>query len=137
MLLGAFVNLSALCSYLAQIDDRRRTDVAIVCAGTEGYVTREDVLLAGAVAERLSAEASWELDDTAVIARDAWHAVAAGETDEQLVVRLSTALRASRGGHNLHRIGMSDDVDLAAEIDHHSIVPYYDASQKLIGVSRQ
>ncbi len=132
VLLGAFVNLSALCSYLSRVDSRRRPDVVIVCAGTEGHVTRDDVLLAGAIAERLAAEASWELDDTAAIARDAWHAVAAGRTDEELVAQLSTALLASRGGRNLHRIGMRDDIELAARIDCHSIVPRWDAAQGTI-----
>src|SRR5205823_10380648 len=43
VLLGAFVNFSAVCRELAVVDH-----VALVCAGTDGHVTREDTLLAGA-----------------------------------------------------------------------------------------
>jgi 2-phosphosulfolactate phosphatase len=48
VLLGAFVNLSAICRELTA-----GRQIAIVCAGTDGRVTREDTLFAGAVVHEL------------------------------------------------------------------------------------
>ncbi|MEX0678038.1 MAG: 2-phosphosulfolactate phosphatase [Pirellulales bacterium] len=126
IVLGAFVNLSALCGYLTQNAQAGATDVNLVCAGTEMHVTREDVLLAGAVAQRL-AGAGWQLDDEAAIARDAWRAVSASATGAELKDRLASALRASRGGGNLIQIGMAGDIELAADVDRFAIVPRFDA----------
>jgi 2-phosphosulfolactate phosphatase len=46
VLIAGFVNFSAVCRELA---DEEHID--IVCAGTDGHVTREDTLLAGAIVE--------------------------------------------------------------------------------------
>ena len=71
VLLAAFANRSAVLAALA-----REQFVHIVCAGTGGFITREDTLVAGSlVAGLISGAAEWELNDEAVIARDAWLAV--------------------------------------------------------------
>ncbi len=126
ILMGSFVNLSALCSVLAG-----RQNVDLVCAGTDGQITREDVLVAGAIVDRLTVEPSstepeWELNGEAWAARDAWLAVVTGATDGELTARLIEAMRASRGGENLIAIGMSGDIELAAQIDRFTIVPRFD-----------
>ena len=96
-------------------------------AGTDGHITREDVLFAGAVAAKLWEAGGWELDDSAHIARDAWLTVASGEAAE-LQTRLVTALAESRGGRNLIEIGMAKDLVLAAELDRQHVVPCFDAA---------
>ena len=48
MLVGAFVNLSAV---VASVKDEPRID--ILCAGTDGSETREDILAAGAMVDQL------------------------------------------------------------------------------------
>ena len=72
------MNLQAV---VAQVRDAE--NLHIVCAGTQGEITREDVLAAGAIAHRLMlpddplAAGAWsrcELNDQARIARDAWQA---------------------------------------------------------------
>ena len=65
------MNLSAICSALAGY-----LHVDLLCAGTDGQITREDVLFAGAVAAHLAEQPYWTLDDQAAIARDAWQQVA-------------------------------------------------------------
>ena len=47
VLCGAFVNLSPLCEAI-----RNRSNIHLVCAGTDGQISREDVLLAGAIVDR-------------------------------------------------------------------------------------
>lgn len=126
ILLAAFVNFSAVCRELAGHEQ-----VAIVCAGTDGEVTREDVLLAGALVDDLTRgeppgpagrRTAWQLNDQAEIAADAWRTAVRLLTDRPL----GLALRLSRGGRNLIEIGQENDIDLAAQIDRFDLVPCYD-----------
>ena len=63
----------------------------------------------------------FELNDQAQLARDAWRSSAGDEEGH-----LSTRLQASRGGRNLTRIGMSGDIQLAANVDAFDIAPHLD-----------
>ena len=123
-ILGAFVNLSAVCRELGG-----SVQVDLLCAGTDGKITREDVLLAGAIVARLTEEPHWQPDDQALIARDAWLHVAGRMSGNDLQARLVAALRASRGGRNLIEIGMAADIELAADIDRFTIVPRFHADK--------
>jgi 2-phosphosulfolactate phosphatase len=132
VLIGAFVNFSAVCREL--LDEH---DIALVCAGTNGHVTREDTLFAGAVVHELANAVSTAsggheppeksapvaLNDQAEIAADAWRACANDLTQYKL---LGSALRASRGGRNLIDTGQENDIDLAAQIDRFDLVPELD-----------
>jgi 2-phosphosulfolactate phosphatase len=116
ILIGAFVNFSAICRELGGDDN-----VALVCAGTNGHVTREDSLFAGAVvAELMRGGSPVVLNDQAEIAADAWRACESDLTGHNLLGR---ALRASRGGRNLIETGQENDIDLAAQIDRFDFVP--------------
>ncbi len=50
VLVGAIVNFTATCRALTGSEK-----IHLLCAGTRGCITREDVLLAGALAEALTA----------------------------------------------------------------------------------
>jgi 2-phosphosulfolactate phosphatase len=125
ILIGALVNLSAVCARLQTAPASRNVPVDVVCAGTDGQITREDVLFAGAVADRLAAS-GLQLDDSAEIARDAWRSVSGGASGGELQRQLITAMSASRGGRNLIEIGMAGDIRLAARVDQFAIVPQFD-----------
>lgn len=117
VLLAALANLSAvsreLCASPGPLD--------IVCAGTDGFATREDVLTAGALVDRLSAaEPAWRWCDEALLARDAWRGIASAR---DFPVRLIAALRDSRGGSNLIDLGYDADIVAAAQIDALDVVP--------------
>ncbi len=115
VLLAAFANRSAVLAALAT-----EQVVHIVCAGTGGAITREDVLVAGSlVAGLTSGSAVWELNDEAVIARDAWLAVGADAKGDALL----RALEASEGGRNLLREGFPRDIATAAQIDRFDVLP--------------
>jgi 2-phosphosulfolactate phosphatase len=111
VLVAGFVNLSAVCRELSD-----EAEIEIVCAGTDGHVTREDTLLAGAIVDDLARSTNVPLvtNDQADIAADAWRAAVGDLTGSS---PLSQALRASRGGRNLIEIGHENDIDLAAQID--------------------
>jgi 2-phosphosulfolactate phosphatase len=131
VLVGAFANLSALCE---ELDRCPRVD--LVCAGTDGRPTEEDLLLAGAIVERLAAAGSWKLDDRAVGARAGWQDVARGASGDRLAAQLAAAMLISRGGRNLVHIGMARDIEMAARTDACGIVPCYHAASGEIGVGR-
>ena len=117
ILIVAFVNFSAVCRELAE-----EQQIDIVCAGTDGHVTREDTLLAGAIVEdcRSSRKESFVCNDQAEIAADAWRTAVGSLSGRD---PLAAALRESRGGRNLIEIGQENDIDLAAQIDRFDVVP--------------
>ena len=117
VLLGAFVNFSAVCRELAGNDQ-----VALVCAGTDGHVTREDTLLAGAIVDDLARSKKLQLNDQALLAADAWQTAVRLMTDRPL----GLMLRESRGGRNLIDTGQENDIDLAAQMDRFDVVPELD-----------
>jgi 2-phosphosulfolactate phosphatase len=140
--LAAFANFSAICRELAaalggHFQSGERSDVpqtndsrcgiALVCAGTDGEITREDTLLAGGIVDDLAGNPDfrWVLNDQAEIAADAWRTCR-----QDLAGRdpLARALRHSRGGRNLIEIGLENDIAIAAEIDKFDLVPVLDTA---------
>lgn len=116
VLIGAFNNLSALGAAL----EAGPWPVHLVCAGTDGQISSDDVLFAGAVAnETLETIDDVDLpDDQTAIAMDCYLL----NLDELML----QVLRASLGGRNLIDLGLEDDVLRAAEIDRFDFVPVYD-----------
>ena len=117
VLMGAFVNFSAVCRELAG-----ENEIVLLCAGTDGHVTREDALFAGAVVDDLARAAKCTVNDQGQIAADAWRTAVRLLTDRPLGIKL----RDSRGGRNLIEIGQENDIDIAAQIDKFDIVPQLD-----------
>lgn len=126
---GALVNLSAV---VESITGAERID--ILCAGTGGHVTREDILAAGAMVHRLLENSllkdgdALETNDSAQRARGEWEELLAGarasgrEIPEQVVMEL----RETQGGKNLLEIGMDEDLVVCSQIDALSVVPELD-----------
>ncbi len=119
-LIAAFVNLDA-------ITERLRNDgrpAWILCAGTDGQVTAEDVLVAGSIAASLLGREPETEDGPGV---DDIEALPANHPDAgEIAVRFSlaharthasrlAAMRASRGGKNLIENGFDRDIVRAAE----------------------
>ncbi len=125
---GAFVTLSATVQRIAG-------DAAIhlLCAGTEGEITREDVLFAGAVVDRVCdlTDAKIDINDQARIARGSWrHMMRDLDVhDPAAIERLAKNLRHTQGGHNLIALGMEQDIADAAQIDRYDFVPVLDVKQ--------
>lgn len=98
----------------------RDRHVHLLCAGTRGEVSQEDVLCAGAMAELLI-HRGFELpsDDQTRLALELW---LRARSEPGGVTRV---LRGSRGGRNLHRIGFASDIDDCARLDQSTIVPEF------------
>ncbi|MBI2481371.1 MAG: 2-phosphosulfolactate phosphatase [Planctomycetia bacterium] len=123
VVLAAFVNLSAICDHLAAEEV-----IEIVCAGTNRQITREDVLLAGAIAEQLlRADVRATRNDQATIAIESWSRFSRELAENK--VPLGETLRDSFGARNLIEIGMERDIEIAAQLDKLEVVPELDLAR--------
>ena len=64
ILVGSFLNLDVLCEYLSE----QKKDVILVCAGWKNKFNLEDTIFAGAVVEKLTTEAGFEITCDSAIA---------------------------------------------------------------------
>jgi 2-phosphosulfolactate phosphatase len=153
MLLAGFVNLSAVATMI-----EKDCQVQIVCAGTRGEIGREDVLLAGALAESWISNSipvgnsleSW--NDQVWLAAEAWRAAldlpipgrryplrkrlrfrnqAERRSDCEL---LENALKFGQGASDLMALGLHADIAFASQIDQFAIVPVFDAKKCVVRV---
>ena len=120
IVVGAFVNRAAVADWL---DDRM--PAAIVCAGTNGAVTREDVLAAGAILADLVDRhqlALDECDDSSRLALAAWREIQSEcETDDR--EPLIRQLLQTQGGRNVRRLKLTGDLPWAADLDRTASLP--------------
>ena len=131
LLAVAFLNAAATIRSV-----RDATETHIICAGTDGSVTSEDVLLAGMLVDRLERQAAARnvslrlAGDEAAIARDHWRWTVAdtpgvsadGDRDARGLASarpdwLANRLAQTRGGRNLVAAGYHDDLSDCARID--------------------
>lgn len=122
ILAASFNNLSAVVDSLAG-----ETEVSILCAGTDGEVTEEDLLLAGAIVDRLldhpalrpesGPDGIGPLGPSETAARTLWRQHL--DTGRTLADRLAETL----GGRNLVAAGYLDDITTCSQIDVTDAVP--------------
>jgi 2-phosphosulfolactate phosphatase len=111
LLLGAIVNASAVAWRALAL---ARREVTLVCAGTDGAPSLDDVVAAGYVLCALrSAGAEIGLSDTCTMALD----VAAASPDALVGLRRAAHARTLEG------LGFASDVAFAADLDRLSVVP--------------
>jgi 2-phosphosulfolactate phosphatase len=114
VLIGALVNRRAVVEAL-----RHESVIHIVCAGTRGEITGEDVLTAGAIVSGIiHAHGSWQRNDEARIALAAWQAVEMKD--------LITTLNETQGGRNLVAEGFDADIATCARLDTINVAPELD-----------
>lgn len=123
---GAFVNFSAV---LAQLDGKK--PLHVLCAGTRGRITREDVFFAGAVVERLTKSLGpvTDLNDQARIACDVWQNAMGSVRlpDPRANPQIAEVLLQTQGGINLSSLGLQADIADVAQVDRYDFVPEFDA----------
>jgi 2-phosphosulfolactate phosphatase len=127
VLIGSFVNFSAIA---AELDGE--LPIHLLCAGTRDRVTREDVLFAGSLVEKLAGTIVEEgaINDAARIARDVWcHSMDdLRPPSRRANQRLINVLRESQGGRNLINVGLERDIVDAADFDRYNFAPQFDAA---------
>jgi 2-phosphosulfolactate phosphatase len=124
--IGAFVNAAAVVEWL-----RGQEQVHLICAGSTGRVSRDDILFAGMLVERLQRQGLvYSLNAQAITARENWIASFAipYTTGAEPLPRdlLSQELRTTIAGQKLVSVGLANDILTAAEIDTFQSVPELD-----------
>jgi 2-phosphosulfolactate phosphatase len=129
VLVGAMVNRTAVAKAARQLAVTNGCHaIHLVCAGTDGDVTLEDILTAGAILDAAAQDndASHDvLDADAVAARDQYREIANSEGFDP-VHGMIQAFRNSAGGKHLVALGMEADITAAAANDSLSVVPRLD-----------
>ncbi len=125
--IASFANLKATAGELMIQFLKRdhRHPIHIVCAGTEGFISHEDSLLAGALVKLLAdisvadyPEGERLGNDEALIVLSQWL-----EVEQYLEQRpLWKLLQMGRGGQNVTRIGLGKDIRIAAKADRFPII---------------
>jgi len=127
ILVGAFVNASAVARRLFD-----REHIHILCSGTDGKISEDDVLLAGMLVERIQRQGGmvYQQNSQAITAREIWmnsfatpQALGAEPLDPD---RLAAELRKSLGAQNLLALGFDEDILTASEIDRFDLTPQFD-----------
>lgn len=115
VILASFLNAEATVRRLLQDD---RETISIICAGTNGQYTEEDLLLAGLLTDRLTLRArGYALNVHAEVAREQWRKMRS--------TPLIELLKESRGGRNLRRVKLGKDLVDVAKIDSVDVVPEF------------
>ena len=127
-LIGCFSNLHSVIALLT--NDSR--PIHLICAGTDGEVSTDDALCAGAIATGVWAARNWPqwLGDELRLVMDFFTCRC------QPMREVVNALRESRGGRNLISLGLEADIDRAARWDLFRIVPEFDVASGRITPAR-
>lgn len=127
-LIGCFSNLHSVIALLA-IDSR---PIHLICAGTDGTISTDDALCAGAIASGVWAARNWPtvVGDELRLVMDLFTCRC------QPMREIVNTLRESHGGRNLISLGLEADIDRAARWDLFRLVPEFDPVTRRITPAR-
>jgi 2-phosphosulfolactate phosphatase len=122
--IASFGNLRATAAELSVqfLKKDHRHPVHIICAGTDGHISFEDSLLAGALMGEIDVTKQQFSglfgNDEALMVISQWN-----DAERLLDKRpLSSLLTSGRGGKNLDGIGLGADIEAASQVDHLPLV---------------
>jgi 2-phosphosulfolactate phosphatase len=117
IVIGSFLNLTALCNWLKTQDD----NILLVCAGWKNNFNLEDTLFAGAVVEQLKAN-GYTLDDPALAANDLYQI---GQNN------IAQYLEKTSHGERLKKLGIEKDIAFCLQVDIAIAIPVLEG-EKLV-----
>jgi len=109
VVIGSFLNLTALCNWLKSQNE----NVLLVCAGWKNNFNLEDTLFAGAVVEQLKAF-DFKLDDAAIAANDLYQV---GKSD------INEYLKKTSHSERLKKLGIEKDIEFCLQVDLITSIP--------------
>jgi 2-phosphosulfolactate phosphatase len=115
IVVGSFLNLTALCNWLKKQDE----NVLLVCAGWKNNFNLEDTLFAGAVIEQLK-EFDFKLDDAAIAANDLYQI---GKHD------INQYLKKTSHSERLKKLGIEKDIEFCLQVDLTTVIPILDGDK--------
>jgi 2-phosphosulfolactate phosphatase len=127
IIVASFVTASAVARRLFE-----REHINIICAGTDGNISQDDILVAGLLVERIQRQGGmvYRQNGQAITSREFWlHSFAlpqalGGEPLEP--ERVALELCKGLGAKNLLALGMNEDIVAASWIDRFDVVPIFD-----------
>jgi 2-phosphosulfolactate phosphatase len=125
--IASFANLRATADEIAVqfLKKDHGQPVHIVCAGTEGFISLEDSLLAGALTAWIAVLTVDRLQGRAPLGNDEAFLVLSQWLEVERYVKrrsLGRLLSLGRGGQNVQRIGLANDIADAAQVDRYALV---------------
>ena len=111
IVIGSFLNLSALAKYIRQGND----DVLVVCAGWKGRFNLEDTLFAGALIESLQEHIELECDAPQ----------ASLHIYQQAKSNMFEFLRTASHVTRLANLNIFEDIKFCLTIDEYDVVPVF------------
>jgi 2-phosphosulfolactate phosphatase len=109
IIIGSFLNLSAVCSWLKNQDE----NILLVCAGWKNNFNLEDTIFAGAVVEQLKGD-DFRLDDAAIAANDLYR-LAKNDLDGYL--------KKTSHSERLKQLGIEKDIAFCLQVDITRAIP--------------
>ncbi|MCS6795894.1 MAG: 2-phosphosulfolactate phosphatase [Raineya sp.] len=110
IIIGAFLNLTAVADYLA----KEQKDVLIACAGWKGQVNVEDTLFAGALVAKLVQKGFVIANDSALLAKSLY------ETHKN---HLLDFVNLCSHVQRLKNLGIQKDIEFCLQKDVYAVVP--------------
>lgn len=121
MVVGSFLNLAAVVDQLCEGEL-----VHLACAGTDGHVTAEDVLLAGAIIDHCQIRFdAVTINDESTLALQLWRSWFPSLTPNDAspsTADLALRLAETQGGRNLVRLGFGADLERCARVSRFDVV---------------
>jgi 2-phosphosulfolactate phosphatase len=117
VVIGSFLNLTALCNWLKTQNE----NILLVCAGWKNNFNLEDTLFAGAVAHQLK-DYDYKPDDAAIAANDLYQL---GKDD------LDDYLSKTSHGERLKKLGIEADIAFCLQVDITTAIPVLEG-EKLV-----
>jgi 2-phosphosulfolactate phosphatase len=117
IVIGSFLNLTALCNWLKV----QQENILLVCAGWKNNFNLEDTLFAGAVIEQLKTS-GFVLDDPSIAANDLFQL---GKNN------IGQYLSKTSHGERLKKLGIEKDIAFCLQIDLTTAIPILEG-EKLI-----
>ena len=118
IVIGSFLNLTALCNWLKTQDE----NVLLVCAGWKNNFNLEDTLCAGAIVEQLMVS-DFKLDDSAIAANDLYQI---GKHD------INQYLKKTSHSERLKKLGIEKDIEFCLQVDLTTAIPVLEGDRLVI-----
>lgn len=110
VILGCLLNVSAVARYIS----KSNKDTVIVCAGTEGKFSFDDIITAGAIYEKLKSLTDFESDD---LSKASYFLYKPYENNLYDIMKYGYHLR------RLEELGYTEDIKFCLTVDKFDIVP--------------
>ncbi len=110
VVIGSFLNLTALCSWLKLQNE----NILLVCAGWKNNFNLEDTAFAGAVIDQLQQAGHYTLDDPAIAAYDLFQLA---KPD------IAGYLTKTSHGERLRKLGIEKDIAFCLNVDITTAIP--------------